>query len=406
MLLLKLAFRNLLRQRRRTALTLLSMTGGYILCCLSFSLTDGSYKHVIRIFTMYHTGHIQIHQDNYLSRPKIFMGIEDNSMLREKILSQPGVQSLAPRIFAPALAYADNRNTAVQIVGIEPQLERTTSRLLDKLKQGQFMDLQPNGHGYYPAMLGIGVAESLRVSIGDEIILISQGADGSIANDIYTVTALVGTRNSWDRNKVYLPLLVAQDFLSLQGKVHQYSLLLNDENEVERVSQVLTDALPTLTINPWMEVEATFFNSMEADKRGNLFTLTIVVFIVFIGVLNTVLMSVLERTQEFGVLKAIGSRPAVIAALILTETLLLAIFSVTIGIIIAAPIIAWFALRGVALPNPIDMGGIEFGYLAGDFSVSVFGWPMLLIIAFSVLVSIPPGLRAARVSASRAMSSY
>ncbi len=406
MLLLKLAFRNILRQRRRTILTVLSMTGGYILCCLSFSLTEGSYKNVIRIFTMDHTGHIQIHRDDYLQRPKVFKGIDDTPQQRQEILSQPGVHSIAPRVFAPALAYAGTRNTPVQIVGIEPQLEKTTSRLFDKVNQGQYFDVNLNADGYYSAMLGMGVAESLQIKIGDELILISQGADGSIANDIYIVTALVGTRNSWDRNKVYLPLSVAQEFLSFYGKVHQYSLLLADESAVDSTTQSLTTALPTLTINPWMQVEATFYNSMEADKRGNRFTLLIIVFIVFIGVLNTVLMSVLERTREFGVLKAIGSRPGTIAGLILIETMMLAVMSLLVGVVIAAPIIAWFALRGIALPDPIDMGGIEFGFMTGEFSVGVFAWPMLLIMAFAIAVSIPPGIRAARVSPTRAMGSF
>ncbi len=406
MLLLKLAFRNILRQRRRTILTVLSMTGGYILCCLSFSLTEGSYKNVIRIFTMDHTGHIQIHRDDYLQRPKVFKGIDDTPQQRQEILSQPGVNSIAPRVFAPALAYAGTRNTPVQIVGIEPQLEKTTSRLFDKVNQGQYFDVNLNADGYYSAMLGMGVAESLQIKIGDELILISQGADGSIANDIYIVTALVGTRNSWDRNKVYLPLSVAQEFLSFYGKVHQYSLLLADESAVDSITQSLTTALPTLTINPWMQVEATFYNSMEADKRGNRFTLLIIVFIVFIGVLNTVLMSVLERTREFGVLKAIGSRPGTIAGLILIETMMLAVMSLLVGVVIAAPIIAWFALRGIALPDPIDMGGIEFGFMTGEFSVGVFAWPMLLIMAFAIAVSIPPGIRAARVSPTRAMGSF
>ena len=406
MLLLKLAFRNILRQRRRTILTVLSMTGGYVLCCLSFSLTEGSYKNVIRIFTMDHTGHIQIHRDDYLQRPKVFKGIDDTLEQRQEIQSQPGVLSIAPRVFAPALAYAGSRNTPVQIVGVDPALEKTTSRLFNKVNQGQYFNASPNADGYYSAMLGIGVAESLRIKIGDELILISQGADGSIANDIYIVTALVGTRNSWDRNKVYLPLSVAQEFLSFYGKVHQYSLLLEDENAVTRITQSLTTALPTLSVNPWMQVEATFYNSMEADKRGNRFTLLIIVFIVFIGVLNTVLMSVLERTREFGVLKAIGSRPGTIAGLILIETMMLAIMSLLVGVVIAAPIIAWFALRGIALPDPIDMGGIEFGFMTGEFSVGVFAWPMLLIMAFAIVVSIPPGIRAARVSPTRAMGSF
>jgi putative ABC transport system permease protein len=164
--------------------------------------------------------------------------------------------------------------------------------------------------------------------------------------------------------------------------------------------------LPDLTINPWPEVEATFYQSMQADKRGNRFTLLIVVFIVFIGVLNTVLMSVLERTREFGVLKAIGSRPSTIASLILFETMMLAGISIVIGGLLATPVIAWFAWRGIALPEPIDMGGIAFGFMTGEFSLAVFAWPALVVLLFAAAVSIPPGIRATRIAPTQAMGSF
>lgn len=406
MLLLTLAFRNILRQKRRSLLTILSMAGGYLLCCLSYSLTEGSYKNIIEIFTHDHIGHIQIHADDYLQRPSMHKAITDSQAQRQLILNQPDVSSLAPRVYAPALAYAGNNNTPVQVVGVDPALERTTSRLADKVNVGKYLSAEADTSGYFPAMLGMGAAASLQANLGDELILISQGADGSVANDIYIVTALVGTRHGWDQNKVYLALPVAQEFLTLPGRVHQYALLLDNIDAVPATSTALQKALPDLTINPWTEVEATFYQSMQADKQGNRFTLLVVVFIVFIGVLNTVLMSVLERTREFGVLKAIGSRPTTIASLILFETMMLAGISIVIGGLLATPVIGWFAWRGIALPEPIDMGGIAFGFMTGEFSLAVFAWPALVVLLFAVAVSIPPGIRAARIAPTQAMGSY
>ena len=406
MLLLTLAFRNILRQKRRSLLTILSMAGGYLLCCLSFSLTEGSYKNVIEIFTLDHTGHIQIHADDYLHRPSMHKAITDTVAQRQVILNQPDVSSLAPRVYAPALAYVGNKNTPVQVVGVDPLLERNTSRLADKVNAGHYLGAEADASGYSPAMLGMGAAASLQAKLGDELILISQGADGSIANDIYIVSALVGSRHGWDQNKVYLALPAAQEFLTLPRRVHQYALLLDKIDAVPATAKALQAVLPDLTINPWPEVEATFYQSMQADKRGNRFTLLIVVFIVFIGVLNTVLMSVLERTREFGVLKAIGSRPSTIASLILFETMMLAGISIVIGGLLATPVIAWFAWRGIALPEPIDMGGIAFGFMTGEVSLAVFAWPALVVLLFAAAVSIPPGIRATRIAPTQAMGSF
>ncbi|MCB1645776.1 MAG: ABC transporter permease [Pseudomonadales bacterium] len=405
-LLLRLAARNILRQKRRTLLTALSMIGGYVLCVLSFSLSDGSYNNVIRIFTQDHTGHIQIHKDDYTTRPQLYKYISDPAGLYERLDSIGEIRAYAPRIYAPALSYAGEKNTPVQIAGIDPVREVSTSRLQQKISQGQWLATEPDADGYWQAMIGVGVAESLRIGIGDELILISQGADGSVANDVYLVSAIVGERHSWDSNKVFMPVDAARDFLNMGTGAHEIALLLRDENKVSEMTEQLRALYPELSIDPWMVVESTFFKTMESDKRGNDFTMFIIVFIVFIGVLNTVLMSVLERTREFGVLKAIGSRPVMISMLISLETLILALGSILLGMILGTPLIYWFANYGIVLPQPIDVGGIEFSHMTGEFSFSVFMRPALMITAFALLVSIPPGIRAARVPPVAAMGSY
>lgn len=403
MLLPKLAFRNILRQRRRSILTALSMSGGYVLCVLSFSLVDGSYSNVIRIFTEDQTGHVQIHKDDYVKRAKIYKTIDDQAAVREVLDRHEEVVSYAPRVYAPALSYAGDHNSPVQVVGIAPEMEARTSRVEQKLREGNWLVTTPGPEGYYGALIGRGVAEALDIGLGDEIILISQGADGSIANDIYLVNGIVGTRTSTDRLSVYLPLMAAQEFLTLQGRVHEYAIVLEDIDDAREVAAELQAELPRLTVSPWQVVRETFYKTMESDKRGNRFTLGVVLFIVFIGVLNTVLMSVLERTREFGVLKAIGSRPLKILSLITLETLILACMSLAVGIVIAIPVIAFFTLRGIEMPEPVDLGGVQFSFMTGAFNFEVFAVPILIILFYALVVSIPPGIRAARVSPTAAM---
>ncbi|MDA0273569.1 MAG: ABC transporter permease, partial [Proteobacteria bacterium] len=129
-------------------------------------------------------------------------------------------------------------------------------------------------------------------------------------------------------------------------------------------------------------------------------------FIVFIGVLNTVLMSVLERTREFGVLRAIGSRPKQLVRLITLETFMLAFISVMVGFLLVLPIVYWSSEVGMLLPEPVDMSGMEFQNLKGELSAKVFYIPMAFILSTAVLISIPPGFRAARILPKDAMGSH
>lgn len=406
MLILKLAFRNILRQRRRSLLTGLSMTGGYILTAFSLSLVEGSYNNVIDIFTLDHTGHIQIHKDNYMRRPKMYKSIDQRELVEAVLTDHSDVISFAPRVFAPALAYAGNKTSPAKVLGVDIELEPRTSRLAQKVGTGTYFSADPNSEGYFQAMIGRGLAERLRLGIGDEIVLISQGADGSIANDIFVVSAVVGNKTSYDRLAVYLPLVAAQAFLSMGERVHEYVILVDNKKINLKVASSLQAALPHLTVSPWQTVEESFYNSMQADKQGNSFAMGIIIFIVFIGVLNTVLMSVMERTREFGVLRAIGSRPIEIIKMVFLETTFLASISIAIGFVISIPLIIWFTEVGFLLPEPIDMGGIHFQQLQGEFSLLVFAAPAAIILGFATIVSLPPGLRAARILPRDALGSH
>ncbi|MBT3530408.1 MAG: ABC transporter permease [Gammaproteobacteria bacterium] len=405
MLLLKLAFRNIFRQRRRSLLTAISMAGGYILCTFSFSLSEGSYNNAISFFTLDHTGHVQIHKEDYLQRPKIHKTIDDPEQLSEILDSREDIAAHTLRVFAPGIAYSDTDNSPAQIIGVDLERERTTSTLEQKVSSGSYIGSDLDSDGYYSAMIGAGLANSLNIGLGDELILISQGADGSVANDIYIVNGIIGNRDSPDRNTVFLPLVAAQEFLSMYGRVHEVSILLNDEGDSRSEASLLQEELQDLSVAPWQVVESTFYQSMQTDKQGNNFSMGVIVFLVFVGVLNTVLMSVLERTREFGVLKAIGSRPTKIALMITLETGLLASLSVLMGLLISLPLIGWFTAVGFELAQPMDVGGIVMSHMTGEMSFYVFAIPLALIVLFALLISIPTGIRAARISPTEAMRS-
>jgi putative ABC transport system permease protein len=406
MLTFQIAFRNILRQKRRSLLTGLSITGGYMLTVLSYSLVEGSYDNVIDIFTLDNSGHIQIHKDNYLDRPKIYKTIQDRGLIEATLKGNPEINSFTPRVFSPALAYAGNKTAPSQVIGVDADLEPTVSRLLQKVAKGTYFSSLPNADGHYEAMIGRGLHITLKLNVGDEIVLISLGADGSIANDIFVVSAIIGNKTSFDRMAVYLPLNAAQEFLSLGNDVHEYVLLVNNKDDNEAIANELSAQLTEVTVSPWQVVEAFFYRTMQADKQGNYFTMGLLTFIVFIGVLNTVLMSILERTREFGVLRAIGSRPMQLVRLITLETFILAFISVMVGFLLILPIIYWSAEVGMLLPEPIDVGGVKFHHLRGAMSVRIFWIPMVFMLATAVIISLPPGFRAARILPKEAMGSH
>jgi ABC-type lipoprotein release transport system permease subunit len=382
------------------------MAGGYMLFVFSMSLLEGSWSNVVDIFTLDHTGHIQVHKDDYAKRPKIHKTIENPAVVETTLKNHEDVTGWAPRVYSSALAYGGNKTSIAQIFGIDPELEPTVTRILQKVSAGQYFSAQPNADGYFPAMIGRGLANSLRLDVGDEIVLISSGADGSIANDIFIITAIIGNTTSFDRLGVFLPLTVAQEFLSIGGEVHEFALLARNKHDNEQLAVALQSLMPSLKVSPWQQIEATFYRTMQSDKQGNYFTMALIVFIVFIGVLNTVLMSVLERTKEFGVLKSIGCRPSELVKLIFIETVMLASISISVGLALILPVIVWFTEVGIKLDISVDMGGVVFDTMKGDLSAYVVFMPMGFMLLTAALISLPPGLRAARILPRVALGSH
>lgn len=386
------------------------MGGGYLLLALTLSLVEGSYNNLIDIFTHDHTGHVQIHQGDYVDRPGIQKTLSINSGIEEILDNEDQVISWAPRIFGVGLGYGNKKSAPLSIVGIEPSLEKNTTKIFEKVHQGEYFDSEMSEDGYFSAMIGYGVADMLKLSIGDEIVLISSGIDGSIANDIYIVKALVGSKASYDKMNVYLPLNAAQDFFSMQGDVHEYAVITSHSTNARGLAQTLAATITATTYNteisvsPWQEVEATFYKSMEADKKGNKVTMGIVVFLICIGVLNTVLMSVLERTREFGVMLAVGTNRFTVMSMIILETSALALLSCLGGFILSIPLLYWFTNFGITMPQAMDLGGIIYDTMKGEMSVLVFALPAFIIIGSATLVSLLPGIRAAHITPLDALS--
>lgn len=409
-MLFKIAFRNIFRQRRRSLITAISMAGGYALMSLALSVSDGTYNNMIDLFTKDHSGHIQVHFQNYLRKPKIHRVIPDIAQVQAELENIPGIASFAPRILTPALAYGETKSFPVSVVGIDPPLEASTSLLAKKVKQGTYLDqsnLVDDASGSWKAMIGFGVADALNVGLGDTLVLIGQGADGSIANDLYVVSAIVGTQSSWEKNRVFLPMAAASEFLSLYNSVHQISILLNGPDQAEEMTHRISEQLTNkkLIVSPWQEVEEVFYKSMRSDVVSNYVTQGVIIFIVCIGILNTVFMSIVERTREFGVLKAIGTSPWMLFRLILLETAVLAAFSCVVGFMLALPTNYWFATEGIKLSVEMDMGGVAYDRLLGEVSVRTMLLPAVVVTLSAVAVSVFPAMRAARLSPIEAIRS-
>lgn len=402
---LKIAFRNTLRQKRRTALTLLTILGGFTLASISIGWSDGTYRYIINMFTSDRLGQIQIHKKGYLDRPSLYDRIEGYQAVGSAIQKMEGVRSWAPRIFSAGLASLNEKTAGVQLIGIDPEREEKTTKFSNKVRQGASLSVSPS----HQVLLGKGLAKILGASIDDDIVLVTQAADGSVANDVFKLSGIVETGDeTTDRLGFYLNLGDAQQLLATGDEVHEIIITVNSLKRVDEITKSIRAALinTELDVQPWQEFAKSFYEAMKADEKGMWIMLFVIILIVAVGVLNTVLMSVLERRREYGLMKALGTRPGQVVKLVLAELFLIALGGVILGAGLSALLNWVLSIRGVAIPMPITFGGVEFTRMYSEINARSFIIPAVTVTLSAILVGLGPAVKAARTEPAKAMRTF
>ncbi len=405
MLTFRIAWRNIFRQKRRTVLTVLSMFGGFTLSALSIGWADGTYNRIIDMFTRNRLGHIQVHARGYLDRPSLYKNIPDYTQVGDEIADVRGVEAWSPRLYAAGLASIGDKSSGVRVIGIDPTRENIATHFDKQVSRGQPLPRAPS----HQALLGKGLATTLKAGLGDSVVIVSQAADGSIANDIYAVIGIVESGDmAQDRSSFYLHLKDAQDLFVLPGVVHEIVVIADKLNQVPELTERIRTKLdnPDLDVEPWQVFARSFYVAMTADKQGSWIMLFVVILIVAIGVLNTVLMTVLERTREYGVLRAVGTGPGQIFRLVIYEVFLMACIGIVIGSILSLVANYALSIHGIPMPDTFTYGGIEFSHYYSEVNAHSFYIPAITVMLAAMIISIFPALKAARIEPARALRTH
>ncbi|MBN2408318.1 MAG: ABC transporter permease [Candidatus Aminicenantes bacterium] len=402
MLNVKMAFRNILRQKRRTIFTGLSILGGFTLAVIFIGWADGSYNNIIDQFTRNRLGHIQIHKKTYLDRPSLYKTIEDAPRIEGILDETDAVESWAPRVYGSGLAAVGEKSAGVQIVGLDPQRENATTRFDRKIVEGRSFAVARAEE----VVLGKGLAEVLQAETGDRVVLFSQAADGSIAQDLYLLVGIAATGDDLsDRMSFYLPLVTAQEYLVLDDRLHEIAIVIDRLNRVDEIAAALSGTIddPALSVDPWQVFARSFYEAMRADKAGMWVMLIIIVVIVAVGVLNTVLMSVLERRREYGLLKAVGTKPRRIVRLVLLEIVILSLIAMTLGAGLGLGVNALLSKYGIRFSSGLTYGGMVFDTMKSEINLRSFVIPALTVFVSALAVSLVPAVKAARTEPAKTM---
>lgn len=396
---LKLALRGLRRNLRRSLITLSAIAIGLAALVFLRGYVDGTNRQMIGNITGYMTGHLQAHQRGYHDDPTLDLTFSRADELVARFDKRGAIAAIAPRIENPALASGPEKTRGVMMLGVDPERERQVTTLFKALKEGEYFD-SADRRG---AMLGERTAKILGVKLGEEVALVAQAADGSIGAARFRVRGIYRSGiDVIDTSFIFVTLPAAQELLALEGRVTTVALRLADLEDVPRlVAQLRSELGSDFEVLGWQALMPELSGNVELHNLFVNMILFIVFTVVTLGIANTVLMGVMERTHEFGVMLALGTRPAQLARTVLYEALLLGLGAIVLGGAIGAGVTGYFGYRGIDLGNYSQAAQMMPG-LTGIVYPRLHIESLLLLsailLATTVCASVYPALKAAHLS--------
>jgi ABC-type lipoprotein release transport system permease subunit len=404
-MILLVAWRNVWRNTRRSALTIATVALGLALLLISVGLGDGGHYQMVESAVRMGSGDIVIQRAGYQRTGNAATMLTPGDLQRaEQWIRSIGprfpVAEVIPRAFASCLASSAEDAAGTLVIGIDPTAEVGAAGFSKKLVSGGF---PPSADSDF-AVLGAGLARKLDLAVGDKFVLTGQAVHSSEMSSILTRvggimhTGLVNI----DESSILLPLHTLQKFLNMDHGIHQLAVLLQDSGEAQALADLGKQALGDAEVLSWAEALPELHDFIRVDDAGNyLFNLVVFVLIGFL-VVNTLLMSVLERNREFALLDALGMSPAMRWRMITVEALIIAAISCAAGTAAGLAGHAFFASHGLPMDlfysGEVSAAGISFepviySRLSG---ARIFG-SASLVFGLTVVLALVPARRAAQV---------
>ena len=402
---MRMAWRNLWRNSRRTALALAAIGLSVTLVLAYTSILRAYGQWIVETITGPMLGHVQAHAPLWRKDRLIERTLRDVDATLAELRRDADVASATARVYAPALAAREEEGFAVVVMGIDSRAESGAARLLtdvvEPLRERE-------------ALIGRQLAELMNVRVGDEVAVVGQGVDGSLANDLFTVKGLVTTSvDLVNRQGILIELSDAQTLFAMPDEAQEIVVHARRPDMASALAGRLAGAsnLSNAEVLDWQTLAPEMVTLVRITDLAGLLVLLLVFIAAAAGVANTMLMATFERTREFGMLLALGTHPSRVVRLVIAESMTLGVVGAVMG-----------SLIGTALVMITHQTGIDYGWLAGGgpselsfagLRFSLRFYPALSIVdvaraigavcVTSLLAATWPALRASRLQPVQAL---
>jgi len=425
-----LAWRNLWRNKLRSVLTAGGMVAGLTLMIAYLALMEGLFRQMTGFATNISIGHIQVHRQAYIDDQDLYALLPWELV---EHLEQVTPYDYAPRLYAAALASAGEHSSGALLKGIDPRREPLVTDLHRRIRRGTFdlggsRDAYPRGGNQppvtlYPVVIGRNLARNLQVDVGDELVLITQAADGSIGNGLFEVRGVFGAIDpAFDRMGVLMSLEAINSLMFIEDGVHELAVHVSDVGALDAARGEIAAAVAAwpgdtaleqdpggpVRVRTWKQINPEL-NDMLVSSQSVIYVVAIIVFVIAaMGILNTMLMATYERRYELAILLALGMGRGAMMLMVLLEGLFLACFGSLLGSATGITLSIYLQVYGFDysrwLPEGLDFLGVVmdpvyYGYLRPQHVLI----SVAMLLATTLVAVLLPSWRTARLNPARAL---
>lgn len=401
---LKFAWRNLWRNKRRTLITTASIFFGVILSTIMSSMQEGSYAMYIKTIVNFYSGYLQVHSKGYW-KDKVINNSLDYSSVKSKLSLVKGITATTPRLENFALASSEEIIKGVMVIGIAPMEEDEITNLSKKIIKGNYLTQRDNG-----VVLGSTLARYLKLDINDTLVLLSQGYHGIGSAGKYPVKGIIKQPSpDLDRSVVYMNISNCQELFSAQDRLTSIVIMVKNNNAMPGVKNAIISSLGSnYEVMDWKEINSILMKQIDSDRASGMIIKGVLYMIIAFGIFGTVLMMMLERRKEFGVIIAIGMQKFKLSYVLILETILLGLVGVIAGIAVSIPITWYFTLHPIPFTGQAAETMLQMGFepiMSFSMVPSVYYNQGITILIFTLIIGLYPLLNINRLKINKALHS-
>jgi ABC-type lipoprotein release transport system permease subunit len=352
----RLAWRNIWRNKRRTIITVLSIGLGLTFAIFFITLAEGAYHQMVRDGVRMQAGHITLEHKDYRIAPAVDLYLSNPGELRSRIESLRGVESTKLLIMGQGVAKSGTGAVGVAIMGVEPSVELLTSPIARRIKDGEYLG-DDDGSS---VVIGSTLARRLKLDLGKKMVITTNDANGELVEELCRVKGIFETGSEEiDGYLVQATVGFARElFVMPEGSTSQLGVILVDQNRLKRVLPEIRAMVndSDAVVLTWREVMPELAAYITIDRSSNYIFQAILIGLILFTIFNTILMSVLERRQEFAILLAIGTPPRRLQTQVLVESAFLGLIGVGVGLILGGLLAYYFQVRGLDMSSLLEEG--------------------------------------------------